>query len=294
MGPSSIPLPGLGVYKIRGEACTTACLAALAAGYRHVDTAQLYQNEAQVGEAVRQSGVRRDDIFLTTKISLITKTGKTKATDSDTYQSAVESVTKLAGEDGYVDLFLVHVPASSRAQREEQWGVLERLREEGKARFIGVSNFREHHLEEMKEYAAIWPPAVNQIEVKDFTRPSMSPIKLTHCTQLHPWCQQKGLVKYCQQNNILIEAYSPLVTGKRMDDPTLSAMAKKHDKSTAQVLIRYSIQKGWIPLPKSKTPGRIKENLDVSSFSLDKDDMEALDGLDEGSKGACFPKNVDS
>lgn len=100
-------------------------------------------------------------------------------------------------------------------------------------------------------------------------------------------------MKYCQQNNILIEAYSPLVMGKKMDDPTLSAIAKKHHKSTAQVLIRYSIQKGWIPLPKSKTPDRIKENFDVSSFLLDKDDMEALDGLDEGSKGACFPKNVD-
>lgn len=169
--PSSIPLPGLGVYKIRGEACTTACLAALAAGYRHVDTAQLYQNEAQVGEAVRQSGVRRDDLFLTTKITPIAKPGRM---DTDnTYQSAVESVTRLAGEHGYVDLFLIHVPGSSRPQREELWGVLEGLRGEGKVRSIGVSNFRQYHIEEMKEYATVWPPAVNQIEVKtDSTQPS--------------------------------------------------------------------------------------------------------------------------
>lgn len=172
--PPSIPLPGLGVYKIRGEACTTACLAALAAGYRHVDTAQLYQNEAQVGEAVRQSGIRRDDLFLTTKISPITTPSRTKlATDTDTYQSAVESVTKLAGEHGYVDLFLIHVPGLSRPQREELWGALERLRGEGKVRSIGVSNFRDYHIEEMKEYATVWPPAVNQIEVKiDSAQPS--------------------------------------------------------------------------------------------------------------------------
>ena len=160
--PETLAKPpiGFGVYKIRGEACTTACLAAFNAGYRHVDTAQLYRNEAHVGEAVRKSGISRRDIFLTTKI------GRKEATADKTYQSALDSVTRLASEDGYVDLFLIHIPGFHRVFREELWGVLERLRAEGKAKFIGVSNYRAYHIEEMKEYATVWPPAVNQIEVR--------------------------------------------------------------------------------------------------------------------------------
>lgn len=154
-----IPRLGFGVYKIKGEACTTACLTALTTGYRHIDSAQLYQNEARVHDAVQQSGLRREDIFLTTKIKA------SKGSAEKTYQSALNSVTKLAGEDGYVDLFLVHVPGASRRHREELWGVLERLYEEGRAKSIGVSNFRARHIEEMKEYANVWPPHVNQLEV---------------------------------------------------------------------------------------------------------------------------------
>lgn len=158
---NNIPIPqlGFGVYKIKGPACTTACLTALSAGYRHIDSAQLYQNEARVYEAVQQSGLRREEVFLTTKIK------SPKGSPEKTYQSVLDSVSKLAGEDGYVDLFLVHVPGNGRKHREELWGALERLYEEGRAKSIGVSNFRARHIEEMKEYAKAWPPHVNQIEV---------------------------------------------------------------------------------------------------------------------------------
>ncbi|KAI8678704.1 Aldo-ket-red domain-containing protein [Fusarium keratoplasticum] len=177
-------------------------------------------------------------------------------------------------EDGYVDLLLIHVPGPSHTHREKLWAAMERLRNEGRAKSIGVSNFRVRHLEEMREYAAAWPPSVNQIE-------------------LHPWCQQRDVVAYCQTHGIIVEAYSPLATGTRLDDPTVQSMATKKGKTPAQILIRYALQKGWVPLPKSVQPDRIHENLDVFNFDLDQDDMAALDALDEGSKGAVFKTNVD-
>lgn len=153
------PRIGFGVYQISADNCTAACLSALEAGYRHIDTAQLYRNEAQVGQAVAQSGLRREVVVLTTKI------GTARGSDEKTYQSALDSVKKMDGEDGYVDLFLIHIPGDSKEKRCRLWRALERLHKEGRARAIGVSNFRKHHIEEMKEYATVWPPHVNQIEV---------------------------------------------------------------------------------------------------------------------------------
>ncbi|CAF3445003.1 unnamed protein product, partial [Fusarium graminearum] len=266
---SILPCIGFGSYKIRGETCAAAVLAALSAGYRHIDSAALYRNEVRVSEAIEQSGVFREDLFLTTKVgSPRRKTEKTEA-----YEDVIEAVERIAGKDGYVDLLLMHVPGPSREHRHSLWEAMERAKREARARNIGVSNFRVRHLDEMKEYATEWPPSVNQIE-------------------LHPWCQQKEVVKYCQDNEIIIEAYSPLATGARLEDPLVEGISTKHDKSHAQVLIRYSLQKGWVPLPKSSRPDRISENFNVFDFVLDEDDMETLDDLDKGSAGAIFKMNV--
>ncbi|CAM1505345.1 Fc.00g109820.m01.CDS01 [Cosmosporella sp. VM-42] len=264
----SMPRLGFGVYKIKGGRCTQACVDALAAGYRHIDSAQLYRNETQVGDAVRESKLARKDIFLTTKI------GIAKGDDEKTYRSALSSVEKLAGEHGYVDLFLIHVPGSRKEHRKELWRALERLYAKGRAKSIGVSNFRVQHIKELQEYATVWPPHVNQIE-------------------LHPWCQQRELVEYCKANRITIQAYSPLATGANLDNAKLKIIAGRHGKSPAQVLIRYSLQKGWVPLPKSENYHRIVENTKVFDFEIDTDDMKTLDELDQGSAGARFPANVD-
>src|SRR5271155_2194417 len=170
-------------------------------------------------------------IFLTTKI--LDACGDPVAT----YNSIVSSVAKIGGSSGYVDLFLIHHPENGPAACKELWLALERALAAGKCKSIGVSNYGIRHIEEMRSYAKIWPPHVNQIE-------------------LHPWCQQREIVEYCNRQGILVQAYSPLARNRRMNDLTLNAVAQKHKKSPAQVLIRYSLQKGWVTLPKSDTPER--------------------------------------
>ncbi|KAK2728734.1 putative aldo/keto reductase [Colletotrichum kahawae] len=288
---NQLPRLGFGVYQLRGQDCADACLAALKCGYRQIDSAQLYGNEADVGRSLRQfleqAKVRREDLFITTKI------GRHEGSVEKTYRSALRSVRRIAGEDGYVDLFLVHRPIQ---RREEVWVALERLLGEGKTRAIGVSNFRAEHLEDMKGYAKVWPPVVNQIEI-------------------HPWCQQKGLVTYCHKNGILVQAYSPLARGQRMSDPKLAQVVARVRRreieraeatvagtdgdgrggravTEAQVLIRWSLQKGFVPLVKSSDPARIEENANSFSFELDEEEMQLLDDLDMGAQGALFPANV--
>jgi diketogulonate reductase-like aldo/keto reductase len=261
--PSSTKIPqiGFGVYLSPTSVCTTSCAHALRAGYRHIDTAQYYANEASVGEAVRASGLKRSDVFLTTKIL-------SAGADLDaTYASVVESVEKLDGKDGYVDLFLIHSPNGGAKARKLMWTALEKAKEAGKVREIGVSNYAVEVLEELKEFARVWPPAVNQVE-------------------LHPWCQQRELVDFCKQNNIVVQAYCPLVRNEKAQDATLLAISEKHGVSANQVLVRWSLQKGWVPLPKSDTPERIVSNADVYGFELEKEDMEKLDQMDQGADGA--------
>ncbi|KAL3419386.1 putative aldo/keto reductase [Phlyctema vagabunda] len=256
-----IPRLGFGVYLSSTEQCARSCSTALKAGYRHIDTAQYYANEKEVGEAVRQSGLKRSDVFITTKI--LSAGGSVEKS----YQSLLDSVRKIDGEDGYVDLFLVHSPNAGAAARKEMYLALEKLLESGKTRSIGVSNWGIGHIEELKIFAKVYPPHVNQIE-------------------LHVFSQQREIVSFCQKNGIIIEAYSPLVRNQKADDPTLNAVAKSYGKTTAQVLIRYCLQKDWVPLPKSDTPSRIEENANVYDFELSKDDMNKLDGLDQGAKGS--------
>jgi len=258
----NIPQLGFGVYQSPSETCIKSCLTALKAGYRHIDTAQYYENEEQVGAAIKQSGIPRSEIYVTSKILSAGKDVERS------YSKILQSVEKVdPGPNGYIDLFLIHSPNSGPEKRKIMWLALEKAKEEGRVRDIGVSNYGKQHIEEMKEFAKSWPPVVNQIE-------------------LHPWCQQREAVDYCRSQGIVMEAYCPLVRNQKADDPTLNALAKKHDRSTAQVLIRWSLQKGWVTLPKSDTPSRIEANADIYSFELDTGDIKTLDDLDEGEKGS--------
>ncbi|KAJ5360413.1 Aldo/keto reductase subgroup [Penicillium concentricum] len=256
-----IPRLGFGVYRSPTNQCVQSCLKALDAGYRHIDTAQFYANEAEVGEALRITSVPRDQIFVTTKIL------SPAASVEATYDKLLASVHKIGGAEGYVDLFLIHSSSSGSAGRKLLWQALEKLYAEGKAKSIGVSNFGVGHIEEMRSYAQVFPPHVNQIE-------------------LHPWCQQRVIDEYCKKNGIIVEAYSPIVRNYKANDPALVEVAKKYGKSTQQILIRYALQKGWVPLPKTDNPERIVANADVFSFDISAEDMAVLDSFDQGSAGA--------
>ncbi|ORY57427.1 aldo/keto reductase [Pseudomassariella vexata] len=251
---SRMPVLGFGVYQIDRADCTAACLSAISAGYRHIDTAQLYQNESEVGVALQRCGLPREEIFVTTKIRY-PRLGKGK-----TYLRALQSIQKIdPRQDGYVDLFLIHSPHTLNPKdRKEIWLALEKLHKDGKIKAIG-----------MKEYATIWPPAVNQI-------------------LLHPWTQQRETVDYCNELGIVLQAFSPLARGNKLGEPTVVEIAEKLGKTPAQVLIRYCLQKGWIPLQldnmgpvgHSEKEERIKQNADVFDFRISEDDMATLDRFD--------------
>ncbi|KAF9416476.1 hypothetical protein BGZ94_010204 [Podila epigama] len=254
-----IPLLGLGVYAIEpGKPTEDAILWALQAGYRHIDTATYYNNEASVGNAIRKSGIPRDQIFLTTKLY----------DDDQGFDKALEacelSLEKL-GLD-YIDLYLIHSPLPGAELRNESWNALQKLVAQGKVKSIGkflcVSNYGVHHLKELLGSNPTIRPVVNQIE-------------------LTPWNTQKDIVSFCESQHIAVEAYSPLATGLKLQDPTLLKIAAKYSKSPAQVLIRWSLQKGFIVIPKSANKERIEQNADVFDFDLADGDMDTLDALDE-------------
>ncbi|KAB8336761.1 hypothetical protein FH972_021070 [Carpinus fangiana] len=260
----TIPHIGFGVYQSHGPTCVKSCQAALTAGYRQIDSAQYYGNESLVHEAITsQSTVPRSALFLTTKML---SGGPTLDSASSSISASVAKLDG-PGPSAHADLFLIHSPSSGAASRQRMWKALERAHSAGTCRAIGVSNYGVGHLEEQRAYARVWPPHVNQLE-------------------LHPWCQQREVVKYCRAHGIVLQAYCPLVRNARAGDATLVRLAKKHGKSEGQVLIRWSLQQGFVPLPKSDTPERIQANADVFDFVLDKEDMAELDAKDEGSRGA--------
>ena len=246
----SIPVFGLGVWQLHGKEAAAAVGHALAVGYRLIDTASMYGNEKEVGQAIRASGVPRDEVFVTTKVW----------NDEQGYESTVracDASLKRLGM-GYVDLYLVHWPV--KGERQETWRAMERILKEGKARAIGVSNYMVRHLDELKGSAVA--PAVNQIE-------------------LHPFLQPRDAIDRCRERGILVEAYSPLARGRRLKDPTLAAVAAKHGKTSAQVMVRWGLQRGFVEIPKSSHLERIEENADVFDFTLGAEEMKALDALDE-------------
>ncbi len=258
-----IPQVGLGLWQVKDDdEFRMAFRAAVDEGYRHFDSAQAYGNEHLLGEEWIRSGIKRKDIFITTKIRV------ENMTIGRTAQSFAKSLENLQTE--YVDLILLHFPVS--LVRKKAWKELEKIHETGQAKSIGVSNYTIKHLEEMKEYASI-VPAVNQVE-------------------LHVFLQQPELVEYCQEHDIVIEAYSPLAHAKDMSDLTIQAIAKKHDKTYAQVMLRWLAQKDLVVLPKSVTPERVRQNIDIFDFELNDEDMMRLGKLDHALRTCWDPTHV--
>lgn len=255
----SIPELGFGTWQTpNGDVAVSAVKKALEVGYRHIDTAQGYKNEDSVGQAIKESGIPREEIFLTTKLW----------NENHSYDlvlsSFEESLKKL--QTDYIDLFLIHWPNPVKfrdnwqSANAETWRAMEELYQAGKIKAIGVSNFLPHHFEELKKTATIFP-MVNQIF-------------------LAPGELQKEVVSYCQEHNVLLEAYSPLGTGKIFDVSEMQELSDKYGKTIAQIAIRWSLQHGFLPLPKSVTPSRIEENLAVFDFELSDEDMQRIDQLD--------------
>ena len=257
----SIPVIGFGVWQVPDDVVVDATVKALEVGYRHIDTAYLYHNERGVGEALRRSELDRDDVFVTTKVW---------NTDHGYDQTlrAFDKSTGLLGIDE-VDLYLIHWPTPARDVYLDSWRALIRLREEGRARSIGVSNFHDAHLRKIIDETGVIP-AINQIE-------------------LHPWLPQTELRDIDARLGIKTEAWSPLGSGRLIDDPVIAEVSAKHGKSPAQVMVRWSIQLGNIVLPKSVTPERIEQNSDVFDFQLDDADMAAIATLESGRRTGPNP-----
>jgi diketogulonate reductase-like aldo/keto reductase len=259
-----MPVLGLGVYQTEaGRTTQEAVASALSTGYRLIDTAALYGNEKDVGAAVRASGLPRDEVFITTKLW-------NKDQGYDTALRAFEESRRALDVD-VVDLYLIHWPVSGK--RTESWRALVHLLETGKCRNIGVSNYTVRHLEELLAESGV-VPAVNQVEFS-------------------PFLFQDELLRYCRSHHIQLEAYAPLVRGKRMDHPTIARIAAAHHKTPAQVLIRWGLQHGVVEIPKSTHPDRIVENADVFDLELSPEEMVELDGLDEGFHTSWDPTTIE-
>ena len=247
----TMPLLGLGVYDMYNQEAEKAILQALEIGYRLIDTASMYNNEVEVGNAIRQSGLPREAIFLTTKVN-----------DSDHgYDQALrafESSQRKLNCD-YIDLYLVHWPI--RNKRQDTWRALERLYQEGQVRAIGVANYLEPFLDELLPSATI-VPTVNQVEFS-------------------PYLFLKDLLQRCRQEKIVLQAYTPLVRGERFSDPKLQALVKKYDKTPAQIILRWALQLGVSTIPKSANPKRLQENFDLFDFSITDADMAYLATFNE-------------
>ena len=277
---NAIPQLGLGVWQTRaGKKCEAAVLAALEVGYRHIDTASVYGNEESVGAAIRASGIRREDIFVTTKLW---------NTDHRNPERALDNSLRKLNMD-YVDLYLIHFPVRERRQ---SWRALQMLRTQGKTRSIGVSNFTISHLTELLADSES-VPAINQVE-------------------FHPYLYQRDLLDFCRAKKIVIEAYSPLTHGERLNDRKLVAVAKKYSstgpqpadrsqlssarrsttKSPAQILIRWALQHDLVVIPKSSSRERIFENADVFDFELSPEDMQLLDSFNENLRTCWDPTNA--
>ncbi|HYA30486.1 MAG TPA: aldo/keto reductase [Acidobacteriota bacterium] len=280
-----IPQLGLGVWRISaGRNCAAAVLTAFEAGYRHIDTASLYGNEESVGVSIRASGIPRDEIFVTTKLW---------NSDHASPERALEMSLRRLKLD-YVDLYLIHYPVPQRLQ---SWRTLEKLQQQGKALSIGVSNFTIRHLTELLAQTDV-VPAVNQVE-------------------FHPYLYQRELLEFCIARGIVVEAYSPLTQGERLNDRKLALIAKRYPtatpktsahrtmlpllsgasrsdgtKSTAQILIRWAIQHNLVVIPKSANPQRIRENAQVFDFAISDEDMQTLDNFNEELRTCWDPTNA--
>jgi 2,5-diketo-D-gluconate reductase A len=265
----TIPQLGFGVFLVKPEDTVEAVTLALQAGYRHIDTAQMYGNEREVGEAIAKSGLDRGDVFVTSKL----------ANDShrpDDARLAFEESLDALGFD-YLDLFLIHWPLPTRYDGDNvsTWRTLEEFYTAGRARSIGVSNFQPHHLRRLHTECEIIP-AANQIEV-------------------HPYLTQQPVREFCAAHQIAIEAWSPLARGgELLSDPVVVSIAEAAGKTPAQVVLRWHIERGDIVFPKSVTPARIKENIDIFDFELPGQDLEAITSLNRDQRTGPDPDKFDA
>jgi len=256
-----IPQLGFGVFQVPPDDTEKVVGEALEAGYRHVDTAAAYRNEKGVGKAVANSGIPREQIFVTTKLW----------NSSQGFDSALETFDKSLGRLGmdYVDLYLIHWPVPSQDRFVDTWRAFERIHDEGRARTIGVSNFRIDDLRRL-EAETQKRPTINQVE-------------------LHPQMQQRELRAWHEQHGIATEAWSPLAQGAVLDDETVTGIARAHGKTPAQTILRWHLQLGNVVIPKSVTPSRIEENFDLFEFTLTEEEMESLTPLDRGERTGPDP-----
>ena len=258
-----IPQLGFGTFQIDPENTAEAVSKAIEIGYRHIDTAQMYGNEKEVGEGIRASGVDRGDIYVTSKLN----------NSFHEPDDARESFDKTLSELGfdYVDLFLIHWPLPTRYDGDfvSTWQTIEEFKKDGRSRSIGVSNFQPEHLDQLASETDT-VPAINQIEV-------------------HPYFTNEDVRAYDQEHGIATEAWSPIAQGNVLDDDTLGRIAEKVGKTVAQVVLRWHVQRGDIIFPKSVTPSRMEENFDLFDFELEPEDMEEITALDKGEDGRTGP-----
>lgn len=249
-----IPVVGLGVFRIEDEKeAYDSVRKAIDLGYRHIDTAMIYENEEPVGRAIRESGVNREDIFVTTKLW-------NDDIKQDNAQGALNTSLKKLGLD-YIDLYLVHWPIKDKYV--SVWEEMEKIVATDKVRAVGVSNYQEKHLQEILDLRSL-VPAVNQIE-------------------LHPYLSQENLVNFCTQHNIKIESWSPLCANKNnlLDEQILKDLGEKYSKTPAQIVLRWNVERGLIVIPKSSNPGRQEENLNIFDFKLTAEDVEKINSLNK-------------
>jgi diketogulonate reductase-like aldo/keto reductase len=253
---TSIPQLGFGVFEVPPEKTYAAITEALRAGYRHIDTARLYFNEEPAGQAIRDSGIPREELYVTTKLW-------NDDQGYDNVKPAFEGSFERLGLD-YIDMYLIHWPSPTRDLYIETWEAMQELKDDDRLRSVGVSNFMPEHLDALAR-EDLPMPVMNQIE-------------------LHPGLQQREATEYCRERDIVVEAWSPLARGEVLEDPNIAAIAGRHGKTPAQVILRWHLQDGRVVIPRSVTPSRIVENFGLFDFELDEQDMAALESLDAGKR----------
>ena len=251
-----MPWLGLGVFQVPKEITKRVVLDALQLGYRSIDTAAFYDNEQEVGMAIKESGIPRDEIFVTTKL------WNTDHGYKEALQAFEKSLNRLGLE--YIDLYLIHWPVPSQGKYKETWKALEKLYQEGRVRAIGVSNFQIAHLEDLLADCQI-KPMVNQVEY-------------------HPRLTQENLHQFCQKHQIQLEAWSPLMRGRILEEPLLVQIAQKYDKTPAQVILRWDVQNQVVTIPRSTRPERMKENAQIFDFELTSEEMEMISSLNRNER----------